>query len=120
MEKVTGIGGVFFRAKDPAALQRWYEERLGVQPPPESCDEPEWHQEAGPTVFAAVSETAERFGRAKQRWSINFRVRDLDAMAAQLRDAGIEVKRDPETCPDGRFAALADPGGNPIQLWEPS
>jgi glyoxylase I family protein len=120
VEKVTGIGGVFFRATDPAALQAWYAEHLGVQPPPESYDEPVWRQEAGPTVFAAFSESAEHFGRAEQRWSVNFRVRDLDAMVAQLERAGIGVETDPEVYPNGRFAALADPEGNPIQLWEPA
>jgi glyoxylase I family protein len=120
VEKVTGIGGVFFRATDPAALQAWYAEHLGVQPPPESYDEPVWRQEAGPTVFAAFSESAEHFGRAEQRWSVNFRVRDLDAMVAQLRRADIGVGVDAEVYPNGRFAALADPEGNPIQLWKPS
>ena len=120
MEKVTGIGGVFFRAEDPSALQGWYAEHLGVQPPPETYEEPEWRQEAGPTVFAAFEESSEHFGRADQRWSINFRVRDLDAMVAQLERAGIDVEVDPEVYPNGRFAALADPEGNPVQLWEPS
>lgn len=120
MEKVAGIGGVFFRARDPAVLQRWYAEHLGVQPPPETYDEPEWHQEAGPTVFAAFSESEEHFGRPGQRWSINFRVRDLDAMVAQLEHAGIEVEPDAEVYPNGRFAVLADPEGNPVQLWEPA
>ena len=120
MEKVTGIGGVFFRAEDPSALQGWYEEHLGVEPPPETYEEPEWHQEAGPTVFAAFSESTEHLGRTEQRWSINFRVRDLDAMVAQLERAGIGVEVDPEVYPNGRFAALADPEGNPVQLWEPA
>lgn len=120
MEKVNGIGGLFFRAENPAALQGWYEEHLGVQSPPGSYDEPVWHQEAGPTVFAAFSENAQDFGRPEQRWSINFRVRDLDAMVAQLRRSDIDVEVDLETYPNGRFAALADPEGNPVQLWEPS
>ena len=95
-------------------------ENLGVQPPPETYEEPEWRQEAGPTVFAAFAESSEHFGRAEQRRSINFRVRDLDAMVAQLRGAGIDVEVEPEVCPNGRFAALADPEGNTVQLWEPS
>lgn len=120
VERVTGIGGVFFRAAAPAALQQWYAEHLGVEPPPETYDTPEWQQEAGPTVFAAFAESAEHFGRPEQRWSINFRVRNLDAMLAQLERAGIAVARDTERYPNGRFAALADPEGNPIQLWEPA
>lgn len=120
MERVTGIGGVFFRAKDAATLQRWYAKHLGVKPPPETYDEPEWWQEAGPAVFAPFAEDASHFGRPEQQWSINFRVRDLDAMIAQLIGAGITVERDPETYPNGRFASLTDPEGNPIQLWQPS
>ena len=120
MEKVTGIGGVFFRAKDPIALQGWYAEHLGVEPPPKTYEETVWRQEAGTTVFAAFAESTEYFGSLEQRWSINFRVRHLDAMFAQLRRAGIDVEVDPEVYPNGRFAALADPEGNPVQLWEPS
>jgi glyoxylase I family protein len=114
-----GIGGVFFRARDPSALQGWYAEHLGVEPP-QSYGGPVWRQEAGPTVLAAFDESAEFFGGPEQRWSINFRVRHLDAMVAQLRRAGMDVEVDPEVYPNGRFATLADPEGNPIQLWEPS
>jgi glyoxylase I family protein len=52
MEKVTGIGGLFFRARDPPALGRWYQEHLGVTPTPASYDQPSWQQDAGPTVLA--------------------------------------------------------------------
>ena len=62
MEKVTGIGGVFFRAKDPSALQGWYAEHLGVEPPPQTYEGTVWRQEEGPTVFAAFDESAEFFG----------------------------------------------------------
>lgn len=120
MEKVTGIGGVFFRAKDPSALRGWYAEHLGVEPPPQTYGGTVWRQEAGPTVFAAFDESAEFFGSPEQRWSINFRVRHLDAMVVQLRRAGIDVEVVPEVYPNGRFATLADPEGNPVQLWEPS
>lgn len=120
MEKVLGIGGVFFRAVDPEGLTRWYAERLGVGAPPESYDEPSWQQEAGSTVFAAFPADSAHFGRPEQQWSVNFRVRDLDAMVAQLRGAGIAVEVHAESYPNGRFADLADPEGNPIQLWEPA
>lgn len=120
MERVTGIGGLFFRADDPSELARWYAEHLGVQPPPATYDERSWEQEAGPTVFAPFPSDSEHFNRPDQQWAINFRVRDLDAMVAQLRRAGIEVKEDPQTYPNGRFADLTDPEGTPIQLWEPA
>jgi predicted enzyme related to lactoylglutathione lyase len=118
-EKVLGIGGLFFRARDPAALGKWYAEHLGVALTPSSYDEQPWHQAAGPTVFAPFPETTKYFGPRSQMWMVNFRVRDLDAMIAQLRKAGIEVKPDPKLYPNGRFARLHDPEGNPIELWQP-
>jgi glyoxylase I family protein len=119
VERVTGIGGFFFRAADPTALAHWYRDHLGIALVPSSYDEPPWQQEAGPTVFAPFPASTSYFGDAKQTWMINFRVLNLDAMIAQLRAAKITVEIDPETYPNGRFARLADPEGNPIQLWEP-
>lgn len=120
MERVSGIGGLFFRARHPAALGDWYKEHLGIDLPPSSYDQAPWHQDAGPTLFAVFPDTTEYFGSGKQSWMVNFRVRDLDAMSAQLRSASIVVESDPEQYPNGRFARLHDPEGNPIQLWEPS
>src|SRR6266699_2501275 len=119
MEKVTGIGGFFFRAKDPKALGSWYQQHLGISLTPSSEGDPVWEQEAGPTVFAPFPETSKYFGDAQKVWMVNFRVRDLDKMAAQLRAVGIEVKVDPKSYPYGRFARLHDPEGNPIELWQP-
>lgn len=119
MEKVTGIGGLFFRARDPKALAPWYSDHLGVAPVPSKAGEEPWRQEAGDTAFAPFSETTDHFGDPNKNWMINFRVRNLEAMAAQLTAAGIEVKVDPEPYPWGRFAHLHDPEGNPIELWEP-
>lgn len=120
MERVTGIGGLFFRASDPTELGRWYERHLGVGLPPESYAERSWEQESGPTVFAPFPVDSEHFRRPEQQWSVNFRVRDLDAMIRQLRAAGIEVEPHDEVYPNGRFAELVDPEGNPIQLWQPA
>jgi len=120
MEKVTGIGGLFFRAHDPKALASWYQQHLGVSLTPTSYGEPVWEQEAGPTVFAPFPETTNYFGDAHKVWMVNFRVRDLDKMAGQLRTAGIEIKIDPKSYPNGRFARLYDPEGNPIELWQPA
>ncbi|HUJ33226.1 MAG TPA: VOC family protein [Candidatus Acidoferrum sp.] len=119
MEKVSGIGGFFFRARDPGALARWYSDHLGVAPVPSNEGDASWRQEAGETAFAPLPATTEYFGDAGKTWMINFRVRDLDAMVAQLRAAGIAVEVDPEPYPYGRFARLNDPEGNPIQLWQP-
>ena len=119
MQHVTGIGGFFFRAKEPESLGRWYREHLGIALVPEDYGQQPWSQEAGPTAFAPFSQDTDYFGRAEQQWMINFRVRDLDGMVAQLRAAKIEVSVDGEVYPNGRFARLQDPEGNPIQLWEP-
>ncbi len=120
MEKVTGIGGVFFRAKDPDLVGNWYKENLGIDLVPTDYDTPPWQQEAGPTVFAPFQHDTEYFGKDTQQWMINFRVSDLDAMVTQLRKNGNEVEVDPETYPNGRFARVYDPAGTPIQLWEPA
>ena len=119
-EKVTGIGGLFFRAHDPAVLGRWYLQHLGVSLTPSSYEDTVWVQEAGPTIFSPFPETSNYFGDAHKVWMVNFRVRDLDKMAAQLQDAGIAVKIDPQSYPNGRFARLHDPEGNPIELWQPA
>lgn len=119
MEKVTGIGGVFFRAKDPASLAQWYKDHLGIDLVPADYGQKSWSQEAGPTVFAPFPADTDYFGKKEQAWMINFRVRNLEAMAKQLRSTGIDVVIDPESYPNGRFARLHDPEGNPIELWEP-
>lgn len=120
MERVTGIGGFFFRADDPDALADWYERNLGVTRVPDSYDAEPWRQQAGATVFAAMPADSAMLGAPGHGWAINFRVSDLDAMVRQLRDADVEVDVDPETYPNGRFAALSDPEGNPVQLWQPA
>jgi catechol 2,3-dioxygenase-like lactoylglutathione lyase family enzyme len=118
-EKVAGIGGLFFRAHDPKALGNWYREHLGIGLTPTSGGESVWEQEAGKTVFAPFPETTKYFGDPQKVWMVNFRVHDLDKMVAQLRTAGIEVEVYPPD-PNGRFARLHDPEGNPIELWQPS
>jgi glyoxylase I family protein len=99
LKKVTGIGGLFFRARDPKAMGLWYQEHLGVKLTPSSYDELPWWQEAGPTAFAPFPESTEYFGEAKQAWMVNFRVMDLGAMTAQLRAAGIAVEIDQQQLP---------------------
>lgn len=116
MHKVAGIGGFFFRAKDPAALSNWYTQHLGID-----ILDAVWMQRGGPTVFAPFDRNTDYFGRAEQQWMINFRVKDLDAMVAQLKSSGIEAEMRPEWNSEvGRFARIHDPEGNPIELWEPA
>jgi glyoxylase I family protein len=119
MEKVNGIGGLFFRARDSDALAQWYRDHLGIALVPSNYEELPWKQEAGPTAFAPFPETTTYFGDPNKVWMINFRVRNLVAMVAQLRAAGISVEVDPQPYPNGRFARLNDPEGNPVELWEP-
>lgn len=120
MEKVAGIGGLFFRAHDPKALGKWYEQHLGISLTPTSEGGTVWQQEAGPTSFTPFPETTKYFGDPAKGWMVNFRVHDMDKMVAQLRAAGIEVK-DPESYPGiGRFTRVHDPEGNPIELWQPA
>ncbi|GJM13177.1 MAG: hypothetical protein DHS20C12_15800 [Pseudohongiella sp.] len=119
-QAVTGIGGIFFRSDGPGELAAWYEQHLGVKRTPTTYEEEPWMQEAGPTVFGAFSKNTDYFGKPSQMWMLNFRVKDLDAMVAQLERAGIEVEVDEEVYPNGRFARLHDPEGNPIELWEPA
>ncbi|WP_462173989.1 VOC family protein [Pseudoalteromonas xiamenensis] len=119
MEKVTGIGGFFFKSEDPETLANWYEQHLGINLVPKSYGETPWTQDAGPTVFAPFAKDTTYFGRDSQRWMINFRVTDLGKMVAQLQSQGIDVTVDPEAYPNGSFARLYDPEGNPIELWQP-
>ncbi len=119
MVQITGIGGFFFRAKDPKALATWYERHFGILQVRDDYDTPAWSQAAGTTVFAPFPADTEYFGRPEQQFMLNFRVEDLAAAAQDLAAAGIAVTVDPETYPNGVFASLSDPEGNPIQLWEP-
>jgi glyoxylase I family protein len=121
MERVLGIGGFFFKATDAEGLARWYDEHLGILPVPQSYDAPVWEQEAGPTVMAPFgAEQGDSPTLGPTGWGINFRVADLDAMVAQLREPGIAVDVEAEVFPNGRFAQLQDPEGNAIQLWQPA
>ena len=119
MQRVTGIGGIFFTARDPEELAQWYSSRLGVDPAPQSYERSSWWQEAGPTVLAPMEHDSEHFADRAHSWALNFRVTDLDAMVEQLRGDGVLVDVDPQVYPNGRFAALRDPEGNPVQLWQP-
>ena len=117
MERVLGIGGYFFRAKDPEALAAWYETSLGIAGMSSGWS---WEQEAGPTVFAPFPDDTDYFGRTDQQTMLNFRVADLDAMLAQLRAAGASVEDETSDASYGRFGHAVDPEGNRFELWEPS
>ena len=117
---MLGIGGFFFKSEQPDRLASWYAQHLGVVAPGESYGDPVWRQEEGETVFAPFGPddwASPHLGATG--WGINFRVADLDAMVAQLREAGLDVEVDGERYPNGRFAQLHDLDGNPVQLWQP-
>lgn len=118
MQKVLGIGGLFFRSENPERLAKWYETHLGISLVPRSYEESPWHQDAGPTIFAPFEQDTTYLGKPSQSWMVNFRVEDLQAMIAQLRAAGVTVE-EPQSYPNGDFARLHDPEGNPIELWQP-
>lgn len=119
MECVLGIGGLFFRSRDPAGLAAWYEKHLGINPVPQDAETLPWTQDAGPTVFAPFAADTDYFA-ADKGFMLNFRVADLDAMLAQLRAADIAVSHEMEMDGVGRFARIHDPEGNPLELWEPA
>jgi predicted enzyme related to lactoylglutathione lyase len=117
MERALGIGGYFMRAADPAALGAWYRDCLGL----DADENGLWGQAAGPTVFATFESATNYFGSTAQQTMINFRVRDLDAMLAQLRAKGANVAPGTQDMEGvGRFGWVTDPEGNRVELWEPA
>ena len=118
MERVLGIGGVFFRARDPAALGRWYEQNLGIEL--EEWGGKAFEADAGDvTVWSPFSADTTYFGPSGREWMVNFRVRDLDAMLEQLRSTGVDVDEKRHEDENGRFGWAVDPEGNRFELWEP-
>jgi len=118
VERVTGIGGVFFRARDPHVLAAWYEEHLGV--PRQDDESYAILPESRNTVWSAFSDDTNYWPTAKQGM-VNYTVGDLDAMLAQLRDGGVEVDDlIHEIDGIGRFGWAVDPEGNRFELWEPA
>jgi glyoxylase I family protein len=119
MERVTGIGGMFFRARDPDALARWYAEHLGIDNQLKGGDTI-WWQERAPRCSRRFPPTPTTSAAPKQAWMLNLRVRDLDAMLAQLHAAGVRIDSQETQEGAGRFAWLVDPEGNRVELWEPA
>jgi predicted enzyme related to lactoylglutathione lyase len=117
MERVLGIGGYFLRADDPAALSAWYRDCLGL----DADENGLWRPDAGPTVFATFESETDYFGSRAQQTMLNFRVRDLDAMLAQLRGRGADVADEVQEMEGvGRFGWVSDPAGNRVELWQPA
>jgi predicted enzyme related to lactoylglutathione lyase len=120
MEKVQGIGGVFFKAKDPKALAQWYREHLGVPVEPDQTYATLMSEGAGEmAVWSTFPDDSDYLGRPEQQFMVNFRVGDLKAMLKQLRDAGVRVDEKTEEFEYGHFGWATDPEGNRIELWQP-
>jgi len=124
MERVTGIGGIFFQAKDPKALQGWYREHLGI-------DVQDWGGAAfpsagadgtptgGTTIWSIASAENGAFAPSAAPFMINYRVADLRSLLGALRDEGCDVVDRFEESDYGRFGWVIDPEGNKVELWEP-
>ncbi len=120
MERVRGVGGVFFKARDPRALAAWYRDHLGIPVAAGQTYAAFESTEAGEqTVWSAFPAGTEYFGPGTSGLMVNYRVDDLDAMLAQLREAGAEVIERTEDYDYGRFGWAVDPEGNRFELWEP-
>lgn len=124
MERVTGIGGIFFKATDPAKLADWYEKNLGIPKVEHGSSTFEWREaddasRTGQTVWSPFAADTRYFAPSNASFMVNYRVKDLHAMLAQLRAAGVTVDEKIEESEFGRFGWVFDPDGNKIELWEP-
>ena len=124
MKRVTGIGGIFIKAKDPEGLREWYRKHLGIESESWGGIAFQWKDdpraESGYTIWSVFKEDTKYFEPANKPFMINFRVADLTSLLAQLRDEGVEV--DPKSGEDsdfGKFGWVMDPEGNRVELWEP-
>jgi predicted enzyme related to lactoylglutathione lyase len=118
MEQVTGIGGIFFKARDPGLMAAWYREHLGIATQDGHADftwrEKDRPEQIGRTVWSIFPADTDYFGSSAM---INYRVADLDRMLEQLRRSGVTVEKT-EDYDYGRFAWITDPEGNRIELWQ--
>jgi catechol 2,3-dioxygenase-like lactoylglutathione lyase family enzyme len=123
MAKVTGIGGVFFKSPDPAALAAWYQKYLGMPLADFGGAVLRWPEDRaedkGLTVWHLADTGSRWFSPSASSFMINYRVDDLGEMLAELRAGGVEVIGGPEAHENGRFAWIMDPDGNKVELWEP-
>jgi len=124
MKRVTGIGGVFFKSSDPEKLKQWYQEHLGIECMPgngaifswRDSDNPE---EEGMTIWSLFKAETKYFDPSTAPFMINYRVVDLHALLAVLREEGVQVDDKVSEDEFGKFAWVMDPEGNRIELWEP-
>jgi predicted enzyme related to lactoylglutathione lyase len=126
-KRVTGVGGIFFKAKDAKKLMDWYENHLGVKPEQKGSTntmfqwrEEERPEEFGQTVWAIFSHDTKYFEPSSSQFMVNFRVNNLKEVLDQLRREGVRVDDRIEEYDYGKFGWIMDPEGNRIELWEPT
>jgi predicted enzyme related to lactoylglutathione lyase len=124
MKKVTGIGGIFFTAKDPAALNEWYQTHLGINIGPYGAsfiwkEDEEETASTGMTQWTIYAKDTDYFAPSQSSFMINYRVHDLEALVAALKSAHIPLLDEIATYDYGKFVHLLDPEGNKIELWQP-
>ena len=120
-KRVTGIGGVFFKAKDPEQLKEWYKEHLGLPVDRYGCSF-SWKDKEGnegTTQWSAFKEDTTYFNPGKKPFMINYRVENLFLLLEQLRKEGVTIVGEIEEYGYGKFGWILDPEGNKIELWEP-
>lgn len=124
MKRVTGIGGIFFKARNPAALHAWYRQHLGIDVQDWggtafSWSEGEGKPATGMTVWSIGAQDSSQFAPSAAPFMINYRVADLHALLAALRDEGCDVLEKIEDSEYGKFGWVIDPEGNKVELWQP-
>jgi predicted enzyme related to lactoylglutathione lyase len=122
MKRVTGIGGIFFSAKDPAALRAWYKAHLGIDVQVWGGTAFRWVDDNGePTGGTTVWSVGDgqSFAPSKASFMVNYRVADLHALLAQLRNEGCRVLDQTDESEYGKFGWVMDPEGNKVELWQP-
>jgi predicted enzyme related to lactoylglutathione lyase len=123
MQKITGVGGVFFKARDAKSLMEWYEQHLGLQFQHgfiqfNWADEPD-HMPPGITTFSIFKEDSKHFSPSEKPYMINFRVSDLQALLTELKEKGVTIIGEMQEYDYGKFGSIVDPEGNKIELWQP-
>ncbi|MBI5258151.1 MAG: VOC family protein [Burkholderiales bacterium] len=124
MKRVTGIGGIFFQAKDPQALAAWYRDHLGIDVQPWGGAAFRWADDqgqpvAGTTIWSVGSAEGSMFAPSRAPFMVNYRVADLAALLAALRQEGCQVLEKTDDSEFGKFGWVIDPEGNKVELWQP-